>query len=230
MAAALHRNNKTDKDKNQVERETSLAVYDLTGNEVERVELDAQVFDGKVNPALLHQVMVMYQANKRQGTSDTKTRAQVSGGNSKPWRQKGTGRARVGSSRSPLWRKGGIVFGPHTRDYSYQLPKKMKRRALICSINSRLNDNLVKVLAELKSDSGKTKEFVKIIEALNLQRKMLFVCENPDEMLIRSSRNIPLVNLKSPETINALDVLLHHSLIITKEALEKLTERLKKGE
>ncbi len=208
----------------------TLPINNLAGKEVGKVDLDEKVFDGKVNKALLHQATVMYMANKRQGTANTKTRAHVSGGNSKPWRQKGTGRARIGSSRSPLWRKGGIVFGPHPRDYSYQLPQKMKKKALICSLNSRLNDNLVKILEELKVDSGKTKDFANIIQALSLQKKTLFVCDNPQESVLRSSRNIESVNLKRPETINALDVLLHKNIVITKKALGELTARLQKGE
>ncbi|MCK4993618.1 MAG: 50S ribosomal protein L4 [Candidatus Omnitrophica bacterium] len=208
----------------------TLPINNLAGKEVGEVDLDEKVFDGKVNKSLLHQTTVMYLANKRQGTASTKTRANVSGGNSKPWRQKGTGKARVGSSRSPLWKKGGIVFGPHPRDYSYQLPQKMKKKALICSLNSRLNDNLVKILEELKVDSGKTKDFTKIIQALNLEKKTLFVCDNAQASVVRSSRNIKDVDLKRPEMINALDVLLHKNIIITKKALDGLTARLQKGE
>lgn len=208
----------------------TLPINNLDGKEVGKVDLDEKVFDGKVNKALLHQTTVMYMANKRQGTANTKTRANVSGGNSKPWRQKGTGKARVGSSRNPLWRKGGIVFGPHPRDYSYQLPQKMKKKALICSLNSRLNDNLVKILEELKVDSGKTKDFSKILQALSLEKKTLFVCDNPQASVVRSSRNIKDINLKHPGMINALDVLLHQNIIITKKALGELTARLQKGE
>ncbi|MCG2712287.1 MAG: 50S ribosomal protein L4 [Candidatus Omnitrophica bacterium] len=208
----------------------TLPINNLAGKEVGKVDLDEKIFDGKVNKSLLHQVTVMYMANKRQGTANTKTRAHVSGGNSKPWRQKGTGKARVGSSRSPLWRKGGIVFGPHPRDYSYQVPQKMKKKALICSLNSRLNDNLVQILEELKVDSGKTKDFSNIIQALSLDKKTIFVCDNPADSVVRSSRNIKNVNLKGPQTINALDVLLHKNIIITKKALGELTARLQKGE
>lgn len=208
----------------------TLLVSNISGKEVGKIDLDEKIFDGKVNESLIHQVVVMYQANKRQGTASTKTRANVSGGNSKPWRQKGTGRARAGSSRSPLWRKGGVVFGPHPRDYSYQVPKKIKKSALISTMNSRLNDNLVKVLDELKVVEGKTKEFVKIVEALKLERKVLFVCDNTQENVLRSSRNIKKVNIKRWETINALDVLMHDNVVITQKALESLTLRLKKGE
>ncbi len=208
----------------------TLPINNLDGKEVGKVDLDEKVFDGKVNKALLHQATLMYMANKRQGTVNTKTRAYVSGGNSKPWRQKGTGRARAGSSRSPLWKKGGIVFGPHPRDYSYQLPQRMKKKALICSLNSRLNDNLVKILEELTVDSGKTKDFLNIIRSLSLENKTLFVCDSPKESVVRSSRNIKNVNLKRPETINALDILLHKNIVITKKALGELTARLQKGE
>ncbi|MCP4648933.1 MAG: 50S ribosomal protein L4 [PVC group bacterium] len=207
----------------------SLSIYDLAGKEVGTVDLDKNVFDGTVNKALLHQVTVMYQANKRQGSASTKTRANVSGGNSKPWRQKGTGRARVGSSRSPLWRKGGIVFGPHPKDYSYQVPKKMKSKALISSLNSRLNDNLIKVLKEIKVESGKTKDFAQLLNNFKLERKTLIVCNKPDESLLRSSRNIKIINLKGWQTINAFDVLSYTNLVITEEALTHLTERLKQG-
>lgn len=208
----------------------TLSVLDISGKEVGTVELDEKIFNGEVNVPLMHQVTTMYQANKRQGTAATKTRAFVSGGNSKPWRQKGTGRARVGSSRSPLWRKGGIVFGPHPRDYSYQMPKKMKRKALLSSLNSRLNDNLIKVLEELKVDSGKTKDFSSILQKLKLTKKTLFICNKPSETVVRSSRNIKDVELKRADVINALDVLVHNNIVITKSALSELTARLKKGD
>jgi len=208
----------------------TLSVLDASGKEVGTVELDGKVFNGQVNLPLMHQVTTMYLANKRQGTAATKTRAFVSGGNSKPWRQKGTGRARTGSSRSPIWRKGGIVFGPHPRDYSYQMPKKMKKKALLSSLNARLNDNLVKVLEELKVDSGRTKDFCSILQKLKLNKKTLFILNNPAETVLRSSRNIRDVMLKRAEGINALDVLLHNNIVITKEALNELTARLRKGD
>jgi len=207
----------------------TLSVYNQNGKSVGNVELDDKIFDGKVNIALLHQVVLMYQANKRQGTASVKTRAQVSGGNSKPWRQKGTGRARAGSSRSPLWRKGGIVFGPHNRDYTYQVPKRMKRQALICSLNSRLNDKLVKIIEELNIDSGKTKDFAQIVKALKLEKRTLFVCDNPPSLLIRSARNIPEARLVRWASLNALDVLESQNLVITKKALDELINSLKKG-
>ena len=207
----------------------SLSLFDLAGKEVGSVDLDKLVFDGKVNKALLHQVILMYQANKRQGTASTKTRGEVSGGNSKPWRQKGTGRARVGSSRNPLWRKGGVAFGPHPKDYSYQVPKKMKQKALISSLNSRLNDNLVKVLKELTVETGKTKDFAKVLDTLKLERKTLFVCDKPQAMLIRSAQNLKTVSLKRWEMINAFDVLNYNNVVITEAALTQLTERLKQG-
>ncbi|RKY36454.1 MAG: 50S ribosomal protein L4 [Candidatus Omnitrophota bacterium] len=208
----------------------SLSVYNLLGEEVTKIDLDEEIFNGKVNISLLHQVINMYQANKRQGTASTKTRANVSGGNSKPWRQKGTGRARVGSSRSPIWRKGGIVFGPHPRDYSYKMPKKMKRLAFISSLNARLNEQQVKILDELKVDSGKTKEFVQILNTLNLKRKILFVYDQLEATSFMAARNIKHVNLKKWQIINALDVLSYDNFVITKAALGQLISRLKKEE
>ncbi len=208
----------------------TLLITNVAGKEIGKVDLDPAIFDGKVNLPLLHQVTLMYQANKRQGTSKTKKRGEVSGGNSKPWRQKGTGRARAGSSRSPLWRKGGVVFGPVPRDYSYQLPKKMKRSALIASLNSRLNDKTVKVVDELSVTSGKTKDFARILSALKLEKKSLFVCDTTSDTTMRSSKNIPALNLKRWEIVNALDVLSHDNLVITAKALEQLTARLKRGE
>ncbi|MCM8812811.1 MAG: 50S ribosomal protein L4 [Candidatus Omnitrophica bacterium] len=207
----------------------TLTVYNHTGKEIGSVDLNERVFDGQVNEPLLHQVVVMYEANQRQGTVSTKKRGEVSGGNSKPWRQKGTGRARHGSSRSPLWRKGGVVFGPRPRDYSYDLPKKVKRGALISSLNARLNENLVRILELCSVDSGKTRDFVKIMKALNISEKTLLVCEQPQQTLLRASRNVPVVQLARWQDINALDVLRNGTIIFTSKALEQLTERLAKG-
>ena len=207
----------------------TLSVLNNKGKEVGTMELDETVFDGTVNIALLHQVTVMYEANQRQGTANTKTRAHVSGGNSKPWRQKGTGRARVGSSRSPLWRKGGIVFGPHPRDYSYQVPRRMKTKALVSSLNSRLQDKLVTVLEGLSIPSGKTKDFSQVLTALKLTQKTLVVCDQPDALLLRAARNIANAQIMRWNDLNARDVLTHRALVFQKQALEQLTERLKKG-
>ena len=135
----------------------------------------------------------------------------------------------MGSSRNPVWRKGGIAFGPQPRDYSYQVPKKMKQKALVSSLNSRLNDNLVKVLKELAVDSGKTKDFAQVLETLKLERKTLFVCDKPQATLIRSAQNLKEVSLKRWEMINAYDVLRYKNLVITENALTQLTERLKQG-
>ncbi len=206
----------------------TLTVLDQSGKQIDKIELDKQVFDGKVNKALLHQVITMYQANQRQGTAATKTRAMVSGGNSKPWKQKGTGRARVGSSRNPLWRKGGIVFGPHPRDYSVRIPQKMKKAALLSSLNSRLQDELVRVLDKLEIESGKTKDFIQVLKMLKLDRKVLVVCDEPGENLLRSCRNIPEVIMEPWQNLNALSVLSNHTLVFTREALDRLTDRLKK--
>lgn len=207
----------------------TLTVYNHTGKEIGSVDLNEKIFDGQVNEPLLHQVVVMYEANQRQGTASTKKRGEVSGGNSKPWRQKGTGRARHGSSRSPLWRKGGIVFGPKPRDYSYDLPKKVKRGALISSLNARLNENLVCILENCSVESGKTKDFVSTIKALKIKAKTLLVCDQPQDKLLRASRNVPTVQLARWQDINALDVLRNGNVVFMSKALEHLTERLVKG-
>ena len=189
-------------------------------------DLDQKVFDGKVNKAVLYQALRMYQANKRQGNASTKTRANVSGGGRKPWRQKGTGRARVGSIRSPLWKGGGVVFGPHPRDYSYTLPKKIRDEALRASLNAKNNDKRLFVVDSLNLEKPKTKEFKKIVSSLKLNQKALFVSDKFDENLKLASRNLREVGLKRAEDLNALDVLSFNALVLTKPALSILTRRI----
>jgi len=204
-----------------------LPVYDLKGEVVDNMQLDEQVFDGVVNTALLYEVKKMYEANLRQGTASTKSRGQVSGGGAKPWRQKGTGRARVGSSRNPVWRHGGVAFGPKPRDFSYSIPKKALRKALLSSINARLNEQVVKSIVKLEVAEPKTKEFKTILENLKIDGKVLVVVSKISEEIKRSSNNIKNVSVKEGKDINARDVLLNKYFVVEKEALEKLSERLK---
>ncbi|MDP8258884.1 MAG: 50S ribosomal protein L4 [Candidatus Aadella gelida] len=206
---------------------TTIPVYDLKGKVVENFQLDKEVFDGRVNKTLLYEAKKMYEANARRGTASTKTRGEISGGGVKPWRQKGTGRARVGSSRNPLWRHGGVVFGPHPRDYSYSMPKKAIKKALISSLNARLSEEMIKSVVKMETVEAKTKEFKSILNALKLDGKVLVVVETLSDNVKRSSRNIKGVSLKEGRNINARDVLLNEFLLIEKEALEKLVERLK---
>ena len=207
--------------------ETSLPVYDMNGKEVERFQLNKELFTGKVHKSALYQAVRMYNANKRAGTASTKTRGDVSGGGKKPWRQKGTGRARAGSSRSPLWRHGGTIFGPHPRDFHYDLPWKVKRLALLSSLNSKLTDNKWIGVSAVDIKEPKTKKFQAVMDALKLKGKSLFIVEDINENLKRSSRNIAGVCVKNYRDFNTVDVLTCDTLVMSKTALEKLPERLK---
>jgi len=202
-----------------------LSVHDAKGNIVDKVSLDKKIFNGEVNQTLLHQVVVMYQANKRTGTASTKTRGEVSGGGKKPWKQKGTGRARVGSSRNPLWRHGGVVFGPHTREIYDVIPKKYRANALRSSLNAKLSDKEIIVLDNLKMEKPKTKEITSILKNLKASNKSLLVVDKLEASVVKASRNVANLTLKSQKDINALDVLNHDKLIITKDALENLIKR-----
>ena len=149
----------------------TLPLYSVNGKEIEKISLKEEIFDGEINTALLHQAVVMYEANKRQGTVSTKDRSQVRGGGTKPWRQKGTGRARAGSIRSPLWRHGGVTFGPTPRNYSYSLPKKIRLGALKSSINAKINSQDFILIKEVGVGESKTKEFKKLLESLKIKEK-----------------------------------------------------------
>lgn len=204
-------------------------VINQTGAKLEKLELPAAIFGVKVNPSLLHEVVRMYQANKRRGTASTKGRGEVSGSGRKPWRQKGTGRARVGSIRSPLWRKGGIIFGPKPRDYSYALPRKKLKLALSQALSDKLNNGELMVADKIEVANPRTKEMARIIKDLNLGEKVLLVVAGADEKLKRASRNIPSLGLTTALDLNAYQVLWHHKVILTKEALAGLEQRLMTG-
>lgn len=205
---------------------TRLSVLDLEGKVVDNVQLDKKLFDGKVNKALLYEVKKMYEANRHKGTAKSKTRAEVSGGGAKPWKQKGTGRARVGSSRNALWRHGGTIFGPKPRDYSYSLPKKALRKALLSSLNARLTEKMIKPVVKLEVSEGKTKDFRSILDKLKVDGKTLVVVDGLDIKVKRSSGNLKGVTVKEASDINAMDVLLNGCLLIEKEAIESITKRL----
>ena len=172
---------------------TKLPVHDLDGKVVGSVQLDEKLFDGRVNKALLYEAKKMYEANARKGTAKSKTRAEVSGGGAKPWRQKGTGRARVGSSRNPLWRHGGTAFGPKPRDFSYSMPKKALQKALLTSLNARLVEQMIKAVVKLEVKEPKTREFRTIIDNLKIGGKALVVVDAISEDIKRSCRNIKTV-------------------------------------
>ena len=217
----------TPKKKAEAAKTLSVPIYNSKGKEVEKHDLDKTLFTGEVNKGLLHQAVRMYNANRRQGNASTKTRGDVSGGGKKPWRQKGTGRARAGSSRSPLWRHGGVVFGPHPRDFHYELPRKIKRLAFLSSINSKLNENKIVGIDSVVLKEPKTKMFKAILEALKVGGRSLFVVEKIDENLARSSRNLQEVSVKNCQDFNTMDVLTNDNIVMSKAALEKLPGRFK---
>ncbi|MBL7129917.1 MAG: 50S ribosomal protein L4 [Candidatus Omnitrophica bacterium] len=204
-----------------------LPVVDTSGKEVEKIELDPRIFDARVSEGSIYRTVHNYLANNRSRAASTKTRGEVSGGGKKPWRQKGTGRARVGSIRNPLWRHGGTVFGPHPRDFSYSLPKKIKKLALRSILNNRALNNDMVVLNALMLESSKTKTFVDILKKLKLKDKTLLVINSFSENIMLSVRNIPDVQLVDSKRINAYDVLRFKKVLITKDALHAIIERLK---
>ena len=204
-----------------------LPVYDLEGKVVDNILLDEELFDGKVNKALLYEAKKMYENNRRRGTASTKTRAAVSGGGVKPWRQKGTGRARVGSSRNPLWRHGGTIFGPHPRNFGYSMPKKAARKALLSSLNARLSEQMIKAVVTMEFAEPKTKVSRGVLDKLNVDGKALVVVNIFSDNVKLSFRNLSGVRLMEGRNLNARDILLHDHIVIEKEAFEKLIERLR---
>ncbi|HHX01101.1 MAG TPA: 50S ribosomal protein L4 [Firmicutes bacterium] len=203
-----------------------VAVYNMEGVQIGDIELNDAIFGVKINEALMHQAVVSHLANRRQGTAATKSRGMVRGGGRKPWRQKGTGRARVGSIRSPLWVGGGVIFGPTPRDHSFSLPKKARRMALKSALSAKVRDGELIVLDELKIDEPKTKLMVKVLKALNADKKPLIVISDWDANIELATRNIPKALLLKSSGLNVYDVLNHDQVIFTKDALTKLEEVL----
>ena len=204
----------------------TLKLFDVSGREVGEVQLKKELWDGKVNLRLLSQAVAMYRTNLRAGIASTKTRGDVSGGGKKPFKQKHTGRARAGSTRSPLWRHGGSVFGPHPRDMSYRLPQTIRRLALIESLKGKLQDAELLVVDQLKADAPKTKPFAGLAKAFHVNRKSIIVLEHPTESLIKSLRNLASFELRSAANLNAFDVLNAHKVLVTKAAFEQLEQRV----
>ena len=198
-----------------------LPVVNQRGERVSQVELNDAVFDVPMNHSLVHQVVVAYQANKRQGTHDTKTRGEVSGGGRKPWIQKHTGRARQGSIRSPQWRHGGTVFGPHPRDYRQDLPKRMRRLALKCALSEKIRQGSVICVDSLDTLDGKTKSMVALVEALGVSDRALVVAENSDLKVSRAGHNLKQVWTLPVNQLNAHELLRRGTVVITEAALKK---------
>ncbi len=202
----------------------TVALYNTQGEQVGEISLADSVFGVKVNEAAMHQAVLAYLANQRQGTADTKTRTEVRGGGRKPWRQKGTGRARHGSIRSPIWKGGGVVFGPHPRSYRMGLPKKVKRLALKSALSSKVNAGAIIVLDQLAMTEPKTREMVRVLGNLKAGRKVLIVTDTPQENVIKSARNIPGVKTTNAGQLNVYDILNNDNLIITRDAVVRVEE------
>lgn len=203
-----------------------VALYNQAGANVGEVELADAVFGIEPNNSVLFDAIVMQRASQRQGTAKVKGRSEVAGGGRKPWRQKGTGRARQGSIRSPQWRGGGIVFGPTPRSYSYKLPKKVRRLAIKSALSSKVLENELLVLEGLAFDAPKTKEMTSVLKGLEINRKALIVTADADENVALSARNIPGVTVVTVTGLNVLDVVNHDKVIFTKDAVQKLEEVL----
>ena len=201
----------------------NVSVYNIEGKEVGSIELNAAVFGVEVNDHLVHMAVVNQLANNRQGTQSAKTRSEVSGGGRKPWRQKGTGHARQGSTRSPQWTGGGVVFAPKPRDYSFKMNKKEKRIALLSALSSKVADNKIVVLDAFNLDEVKTKKFAEVMSNLKVD-KALVVIEGENKNVVLSGRNIPTVKVSATNEINTYDVLKYETLVVTKAAVEKLEE------
>ena len=230
-----------------------LPVFSREGKQVKEIQLDQDVFDGQVNLDVLYQAVLMYRANQRKGLASTKTRGEVSGGGRKPWRQKGTGRARVGSIRSPLWRKGGVVFGPHPRDFGYKLPNKIRLAALQSGLNAKLNQDNLLVVDDLRVDPPKTKKAIKILSSLKLNSKsipsattkktkskpkpntikprqdsLLLVLSEIDNNLRRAFKNISYLDMIRASDVNAYDILRAKKLILNLKGLSVISDRIKR--
>ena len=202
----------------------TVSIYDMTGKQTGSLELSADVFGIEPNVAVMHSAVINYLANQRQGTQSTKTRSEVSGGGKKPWRQKGTGHARQGSTRSPQWTHGGIALGPKPRSYRFALPKKVRRLALKSAFSSKVMADEMLVLESLSLDEIKTKTIVNMLNALGADRKVLLVLPEKDEKVILSARNIPGVKTALVNTLNVYDILNCDKFIVVKDAVAQLEE------
>jgi large subunit ribosomal protein L4 len=196
-------------------------VFDIEKKKVAEVELNDAVFGAEVNEATIHDVVKMQLASRRSGTSATKGRSDVSGGGKKPWRQKGTGRARSGTSRSPIWRGGGIVFGPQPRDYSYSVPKKVRKKALISVLSMKVKEEKMTVLQSFPMETISTKAFKKVVDLFGL-KKTLFIVDQDDAVLMKSSRNLKNVKMIRSEGLNVYDVLKYEHLVLLEPSIKKI--------
>ena len=202
----------------------NVKVFDMNGSEQGTMELNENIFGVEVNVALLHEAVKNYLANQRHGTQSTLTRTEVRGGGRKPWRQKGTGRARQGSIRAPQWTHGGIALGPKPRSYRYSMNKKAKRLAMKCALSSKVAEDQMIVLDSLSFNDMKTKNMVAVLKALKVEDKALIVLPAPDANVVKSARNIPNVKTLFVNTLNVYDIIKYDKFIVTKEAVQKIGE------
>jgi len=207
-------------------KEYNVDVYDANGKRGEKLELNKKVFDGKVNSTLLYEATVMYAACKRQGTASTKNRSEVRGGGKKPWRQKGTGRARFGSIRNPIWRGGGVAFGPRPRDYSYSMTQKARLRAVQSALNDKLENKRFLVMDEIKIEEPKTKHIRVLLNKLKLSGRTLLVLGREDAVIKRAARNMRELTIRQSAHVCSDDILRCEHVLLTKDALQQLTKRL----
>lgn len=205
---------------------TKVSLFNQAGSSVGEIELNDKVFGIEPNESVLFEAIISQRASLRQGNHKVKNRSEVAGGGRKPWKQKGTGRARQGSIRSPQWRGGGTVFGPVPRSYSYKLPKKVRRLALLSALSTKVREESIVVLEGLAFDAPKTKEFVKVLTNLSINKKALVVTADLDENVALAARNIPGITVVSATGINVLDLVGHDKLVMTKAAVEKVEEVL----
>lgn len=203
-----------------------VSLFNQAGSSVGEIELNDKVFGIEPNESVLFEAIISQRASLRQGNHKVKNRSEVAGGGRKPWKQKGTGRARQGSIRSPQWRGGGVVFGPTPRSYSFKLPRKVRRLALLSALSTKAREESIVVLEGLAFDAPKTKEFVKVLSNLSIDKKALFVTADLDETVALAARNIPGITVVSATGINVLDLIGHNKLVMTKAAVEKVEEVL----
>ena len=202
----------------------NVAIYDMAGKEKGKIELSAEVFGAEVNEAVLHSVVRAYLLNQRQGTQSTLTRAEVSGGGIKPWKQKGTGRARQGSTRSPQWTHGGIAFGPKPRSWRVSINKKVKRIAMQSALSAKVADNELVVVDSIATGEFKTKKIVEMLNALGANKKALIVLPEVDKFVVKSASNIEGVKTAIPGTLNVYDILKYDMFIVAKDAVKVIEE------
>lgn len=207
------------------DRRMEAAILNLKGEAIGKVALPEKVFGLKPSPVLLHEATTTYLSNQRRGTAHTKTRAEVSGGGRKPWKQKHTGRARQGSTRSPIWRKGGVCFGPRSRSWRLEMPRQKSRKALAHALSARAQDGGLRFVDGISLDGAKTKQVAAFLKAMKAEPRSLIVTDGREANLARAARNVPDLRVVLASQLNAYEVLAHRNVIITRKALDKLTPR-----